>query len=100
MAMINYADKVALNTNSNIADINKCNATDMNLIKNVVNGLIFMFGLDKNPFSETKTYEVNDFVTKDYILYKCHTAVTTAGAWTGTENWNEASLLVLESENE
>ena len=37
MAMINYADKVALNSNSGIADINKCNATDMNEIKSVVN---------------------------------------------------------------
>jgi hypothetical protein len=37
MAMINYADKVALNTNSTIADINKCNAADMNEIKSVVN---------------------------------------------------------------
>ena len=37
MAMINYADKVALNSNSNIADINKVNATDMNDIKGAVN---------------------------------------------------------------
>lgn len=37
MAMINYADKVALNSNSGIADINKVNATDMNDIKGAVN---------------------------------------------------------------
>lgn len=37
MAKINYADKVALNSNSDIADINKVNASDLNEIKNVVN---------------------------------------------------------------
>lgn len=37
MAQITYADKVALNVNSDIADINKVNASDMNEIKNAVN---------------------------------------------------------------
>ena len=37
MAQITYADKVALNTNSQIADINKTTASDMNEIKSVVN---------------------------------------------------------------
>ena len=37
MAKITYTDKVALNVNSDIADVNKCNATDMNEIKQVVN---------------------------------------------------------------
>ena len=37
MAKITYEDKVALNVNSDIADVNKCNATDLNEIKNVVN---------------------------------------------------------------
>lgn len=40
MAMINYADKVALNSNSGIADINKCNATDMNEIKSALNNYV------------------------------------------------------------
>lgn len=35
---ITYENKVALNINSTIPDINKCNATDMNEIKEVVNG--------------------------------------------------------------
>lgn len=34
---ITYDNKVALNTNPEIADINKCNASDMNEIKNIVN---------------------------------------------------------------
>ena len=37
MAKITYENKVALNVNSDIADINKCNASDLNEIKNVVN---------------------------------------------------------------
>lgn len=37
MAQITYADKVALNTNPQIADINKVNDSDMNEIKSVVN---------------------------------------------------------------
>ena len=38
MAKIQFEDKVALNENANIPDINKCKATDMNEIKSVVNG--------------------------------------------------------------
>ena len=38
MSKITYTDKVALNENSSISDINKINASDMNEIKAVVNG--------------------------------------------------------------
>ena len=37
MSKITYADKVTLNENPNVADINKVKASDMNEIKNVVN---------------------------------------------------------------
>ena len=37
MSKITYTDKVAMNINSDIPDINKVNATDMNEIKTVVN---------------------------------------------------------------
>jgi hypothetical protein len=37
---ITYANKVALNQNSSVPDINKVNAIDMNEIKEVVNGII------------------------------------------------------------
>lgn len=37
MAKITYENKVALNVNSDIADINKVTASDLNEIKNVVN---------------------------------------------------------------
>lgn len=37
MAKITFENKIALNVNSDIADVNKCNATDLNEIKEVVN---------------------------------------------------------------
>lgn len=37
MQSINYTNKTALNINSDIADVNKCNASDLNQIKTVVN---------------------------------------------------------------
>lgn len=37
MAKITYEDKVAINENAEIADINKCKASDLNEIKSVVN---------------------------------------------------------------
>lgn len=38
MAKIQFENKVALNENTNIPDINKCKAEDLNEIKTVVNG--------------------------------------------------------------
>ena len=37
MQKISYADKVALNTNASVPDVNKCTASDMNSIKNITN---------------------------------------------------------------
>lgn len=44
MNLVTYDDKVALNVNSQIADINKVTADDMNAIKNALNNLIFPVG--------------------------------------------------------
>ena len=38
-------------------------------------------------FSDSRTYLVGEYVTYGGVLYRCKTAVTTAGAWTGTSNW-------------
>lgn len=43
MNEITYADKVALNENASINDINKITANDMNQIKSVVNSLANLF---------------------------------------------------------
>lgn len=43
-------------------------------------------------FSQLSTYAVGDIVLYDNDLYKCHTAVTVAGAWTGSTNWTSWTL--------
>lgn len=40
-----------------------------------------------DPFNTLLTYAVDDYVSYNGVLYKCHTAVETAGAWTGDTNW-------------
>ena len=44
MNLITYADKVALNKNPDVPEINKVTAGDMNEIKNVINNLIYPIG--------------------------------------------------------
>lgn len=45
--------------------------------------------VDRGVFKTTETYAVGDMVVYegDGKCYKCHTAVATAGAWTGATNW-------------
>lgn len=59
MQSISYTNKSALNQNSGIADINKCNATDMNEIKNVVNANATECGNSSNLNTTDKTSLVN-----------------------------------------
>lgn len=54
MAKITYADKSPLNINASVADINKCNASDLNEIKSKVNintptGVIHIFAGSTAP---------------------------------------------------
>jgi hypothetical protein len=56
-------------------------AADLGLTKNL-----------QNAFSTSLTYAVGDIVVYSSKLYRCTTAVTTAGAWTGTTNWTEIQL--------
>lgn len=50
-------------------------------------------------FDPTSTYTVGSLVMYNNLLYKCVVAVTTPGAWTGTTNWNRATIAELESGN-
>lgn len=50
---------------------------------NLDHALRHILGLDVDTFSTTKTYAVGDYVIYDGKLWKCTTAVTSAGAWTG-----------------
>lgn len=84
MAQITYDDKVALNVNSDIADINKVNASDMNEIKNVINATILSaLGIDTDTFSTSTAYSSGDMVIYDNKIYEFTSAHT--GAWTGTD---------------
>ena len=55
MGKLTYLDKVALNENPNIPDINKVKAVDMNEIKNVVNGLV----KTEKAITDEETYSCN-----------------------------------------
>ena len=49
--------------------------------------------LDLAPvFSTANTYAVKDVVLYDNKVWICHTAVTTAGAWTGSTNWSQTTV--------
>lgn len=43
-----------------------------------------------SAFSSASTYAVGDQVSYDSKIWRCTTAVSTAGAWTGSTNWEEA----------
>lgn len=43
-------------------------------------------------FSSASTYAVDDVVLYSNNLYKCHTAVTVAGDWTGATNWTQVKV--------
>jgi hypothetical protein len=42
-------------------------------------------------FSASSTYAVGDYVTHEGVLYKCTTAVSTAGAWNAA-NWTSVAV--------
>ena len=43
-------------------------------------------------FDNTATYSVGDYVMYNNLLYKCRVAITVPGAWTGSTNWNRATV--------
>lgn len=50
-----------------------------------------ILGLNIDTFSTSKTYAVGDYVVHDRKLWKCTTAVTSAGSWKSA-NWTESYL--------
>lgn len=44
------------------------------------------------PFLSNKTYAAGEFCTYQNTLKKCRAPVYVAGAWTGTGNWDDATL--------
>ena len=86
MAKITYENKVALNINSDIADVNKVNASDLNEIKEVVNTNDDNMGLLSNlttPNKNNLVGAINSIVESgsnangDYIKYSDGTMICT-----------------------
>lgn len=46
----------------------------------------------QDEFSTSSTYAVGALVIYNTKIYRCHTAVSSAGAWTGSTNWTEQKL--------
>lgn len=44
-----------------------------------------------SPYSASSTYAVGDYCTKDGVLKRCNTAITTAEAW-NSAHWDDAKL--------
>ena len=44
-----------------------------------------------DAFDSTATYSVGDLVMYNNLLYGCHTAIITPGAWTGSANWSRTT---------
>lgn len=45
-----------------------------------------------DSFDTTATYTVGELVVYNNLLYKCTTAVTTPGPWTGSTNWSRTTI--------
>ena len=99
MAKITYTNKVAMNENASIPDINKVKADDMNEIKSVVNGnaddataLLHTLGLDRDTYSQLSTYEVGAIVLHENKIWECTTKIEYHELW-NPAHWTEISLL-------
>lgn len=88
MSKITYTDKVALNQNPNVQDINKVNATDMNEIKNVVNSnetKVLLAVTDTAP-AQCSTGDMY-YDTTDDLIYTA----------TGTNTWSSTGVAPTEN---
>lgn len=88
MAKITYENKVALNVNSDVADINKVTASDLNEIKNVVNTNNDNMGLLSNLNTTNKgsiVNSINEVITNTKVSMA---KITTngEGSYTSQEN--------------
>ena len=57
--------------------------------KNTADGAIASIS---DAFSSSSAYAVGDYVIYNNLLYKCTTAVTTPGDWTGSNNWTRVTI--------
>ena len=79
MSKITYSDKVKLNENPNVADINKVKADDLNEIKNVVNANDDNVG----DLADLKTTDISSVVNAvNELVDKVNYEISTSGNWT------------------
>ena len=79
MSKINYTDKVTLNENPNVADVNKVKADDLNEIKNVVNANDDNVG----DITNLKTTDISSVVNAvNELVDKVNYEISTSGNWT------------------
>lgn len=70
----------------------------LNEVEGFVQTEVFLWAIEQiityewyDAFSAAKTYAVGDLAEKGGKVYRCKTAITTPGAWDGTE-WEETTL--------
>ena len=79
MSKITYANKVTLNENPNVADVNKVKADDLNEIKNVVNANDDNVG----DLADLKTTDVSSVVNAiNELVDKVNYKISKSGNWT------------------
>lgn len=95
MAKITYENKVALNVNSDIADVNKCNATDLNEIKNVVNENDDNMGLLSNLNTTNKSNLVSAINEVNILLRNIvESGSNDNGTWI---KWADGTMVIRQS---
>lgn len=63
--------------------------TTANTANSKAGGAVASIAVD---FLDSATYAIGDLVMYNNLLYVCHTAVVTPGAWTGNTNWNRTDV--------
>ena len=95
MAVVDFTDKVALNENSSVADINKVKDSDMNMLKNVENQVITTLGLFTDTWTSSATFNIGHITIYDNRLFENLTGTnTTTTPDQDSTNWVEISLFV------
>lgn len=108
ISKIQYDDKVAINIDSTIPDINKCNASDLNEIKSVVNNNADEIPTPDNLVnvgtSVDTDYKTNILTTKNLIPTNTNIVskytFNTSGSWVSNANYltigDENTLIKIE----
>lgn len=114
-----YSTKLWVNENAvdeyTVPTYGEHRTVHMTMLQNDVNTVLMASNPYANAFSTSNTYEVGDYVLvngshydsptpgsstdpgtatlSSSAVYRCHTAVTTPGAWTGDANWTAVKVM-------